>query len=561
MVLTGWVGHIRVFGRKAFIDIRDRYGITQLVLDEKFKDIYTNLPKESVIVASGKVTNRKEVNNKIETGEIEVMVDTLVISSKASPLPFEMFSPEIESLEETRLKYRYLDLRRPKMLRMLEFRFKAEMIIRNYLSLKNFIEVETPYIGRPTPEGSRDFLVPSRTFPGKFWALLQSPQQYKQLLMVAGIDRYFQITRCYRDEDLRKDRQYEFTQIDMEMSFVDESDVIKISEGLISILYSQLLGIKLKKPFKRMTWEEAMNKYGSDKPDIRFNIPLLDFTNSFENSGLRIFENEIKKGGVVKTIFIPELLKRSEIRELESVVKRRSFPGLAWIKSSEELSGSILSAVSDSLKKKFVKNKGTYLMLCGEWNKVCIALGEVRLKLGEKLDLRKGREFVWITDFPMFEISEQDKKITAVHHPFTSPSKETVQKLFTDLSEGELLKIPARAYDLVLNGSEIGGGSIRITEKTLQEKVFEILGINKDEAHEKFGMLLNAFEYGVPPHGGIAFGLDRLLQIMLDVDSIRDVIAFPKSKSGRALMEDAPNNADKKTLSELEFTQKGDCGV
>jgi len=556
VILAGWVKNIRVFGKKAFIDLKDRYGITQLVLDNKFKDLYTKLSKESVIVASGKVTRRKEENNKIETGEIEIDVDTFAISSKAAPLPFELFSPDIESLEETRLKYRYLDLRRPKMLRMLEFRFKAQMIIRNYFSMKNFIEIETPYMGRPTPEGSRDFLIPSRTFPGKFWALLQSPQQYKQLLMVAGVDKYFQMARCYRDEDLRKDRQYEFTQVDIEMSFVDEFDIIKISEGLVSILYSQLLGIKLDKPFPRISWYDAMDKYGSDKPDIRFDLPLIEFTESFENSGLQIFEKIIKEGGIVKAIFVPDFLKRSEIKELEGIVKRRGFPGLAWIKSGETLSGSIASVISDELKKKFAKNKGTYLMLSGKWEKVCIALGDVRLSLGEKFDLRKGTAFMWVTDFPMFEWSEQENKIQAMHHPFTSPIKNRIKEVFTDLSKEELLRIPARAYDLVLNGAEIGGGSIRITDKNLQERIFEILGINKKEVQAKFGMLLNAFKYGVPTHGGIAFGIDRLIQIMLGVDSIRDVIAFPKSKSGRALMEDAPGDADSETLKDLKLSKK-----
>ncbi|MBR9689767.1 MAG: aspartate--tRNA ligase [Candidatus Altiarchaeota archaeon] len=553
VVLTGWAHSIRVFGKKAFIDIRDRYGITQLVLDDKLKDIYSNLTRESVLAASGKVALRKEQNPKIDTGEIEIVVDSLVVISKAKPLPFEIFNPSVESTEETRLKHRYLDLRRGEMLRMLEFRFRAEMITRNYFSMKEFVEVETPFLSKPTPEGARDFIVPSRTFKGNYWALPQSPQQYKQLLMVAGVDRYFQIAKCFRDEDLRKDRQYEFTQIDVEMSFVDEQDVVNLTEGLISVLYSQLLGITVKKPFAQLTWHAAMDKYGSDKPDLRFKIPLGDLSELFKDSGLRIFEKEIEKGGVVKGLFTKEKFSRSEIQELELIAKRHGFPGLAWVKSEDEISGPFASKMSDSLKSEFSKKKGIYFLLAGKWLPVVTALGNIRLSLAEKMGLRKGLSILWVVDFPLFEWSETDRNLHAVHHPFTSPKQGFESQLSEDVSVADLLEIPSRAYDLVINGVEIGGGSIRITDKDLQENMFKVLGISKEVAWEKFGMLLGSFEYGVPPHGGIAFGFDRLLQVMLGLKSIRDTIAFPKSKSGRALMEGAPSEADLTTLGELEL--------
>lgn len=557
VVLAGWAHNIRVFGNKAFVDLRDRYGIVQLVLDKKFKDIYAGMTRESVLVASGKVRLRKEPNQKIETGEVEIVIDTLAVASKASPMPFEIFNPSVESTEETRLKYRYLDLRRAEMLRMLEFRFKAEMIVRNYFSLKDFVEVETPFLSRPTPEGARDFLVPTRN-KGLFWALPQSPQQYKQLLMVAGVDKYFQIVRCFRDEDLRKDRQYEFTQIDAEMSFVTEEDVMNVTEGMISVLYSQLLGIKLPKPFTRLTWREAMDLYGSDKPDTRFDMKLEDYSDDFRDSGFLVFEKEVDKGGVVKGIRVPEILSRSDVEKLESIVKREGFKGLAWMKSSKELSGPLASRIPEKSQKKFVKKNGTFLLLAGDWLKVCTALGNVRIAVADQLGLCKGLGMLWVTEFPLFEWSETEKRVRPMHHPFTSPRKDAEADLDPQAPSERLLQIPARAYDLVINGVEVGGGSIRITERTLQEKMFEVLGIGREEAQEKFGMLLEAFGYGAPPHGGIAFGFDRLLQVMLGKDSIRDVLAFPKSKSGRALMEGAPAEADKAALEELGVSVEKD---
>ena len=550
VVLAGWAHNIRVFGNKAFVDLRDRYGLVQLVLDKRFKNIYLGLTRESVLVASGKVRVKKEQNPKLETGEVEVEVDTLALVSKAKPLPFEIFNPDVDTTEETRLKYRYLDLRRAEMLRMLEFRFKAEMVVREYFSLKNFVEVETPLLSRPTPEGARDFLVPTRN-KGLFWALPQSPQQYKQLLMVAGLDKYFQIVRCFRDEDLRKDRQYEFTQVDVEMSFVTEEDIMKVTEGMISVLYSQMLGIKLGKPFPRLAWREAMDTYGSDKPDTRFDLKLEDYTEDFRGSGFLVFEREIEKGGVVKAVMVPELLSRSEIESFERIAKRGDFPGLLWVKSSKELSGPLANRLPEKLQKKLVRKNGVFFFLAGPWQKVCTTLGNIRLAAAEKLGLRKGLSVLWVTDFPLFEWSETEGRIQAMHHPFTSPKKGYESEINPDTPIERLLEIPSRAYDLVINGVEVGGGSIRITDSSLQERMFGVLGISEEEAREKFGMLLRAFDYGVPPHGGIAIGFDRLLQVMLGKRSLRDVIAFPKSKSGRALMEGAPARPDEEALKEL----------
>ncbi len=542
VVLAGWVHGLRVLGKKAFIDLRDRYGITQLVLDEKFRELYEGLTRESVIVVSGRVVKRKEPNPKLDTGDIEVVVENLAIVSKAEPLPFELFNPDVESTEETRLKYRYLDLRRPEMHRMLEFRFRASMVLRNYLSMLGFVEVETPYLSKPTPEGARDFLVPSRTFRGRFWALPQSPQQYKQLLMVSGLDRYFQLARCFRDEDLRKDRQYEFTQLDIEMSFAGEEDVMKVAEGAVAVLYAQLLGIKLKRPFPRLSWRDAMDRYGSDKPDLRFGLELEDMDAAGD---IRIFREIVKGGGVVKGIRAP-LLEKPLVKRLEELARSEGFPGLAWASFGEATKGPIASALPDELRLK----EGTLLLLGGEWQKVVETLGKIRLEMARALGLQKGLSITWITDFPLFEVTEEGS-FQPAHHPFTAPKKGFEGQLFEELSREELLNIPARAYDLVINGVEIGGGSVRITDPALQERMFELLGISREEAREKFGMLLEAFRYGVPPHGGIAFGFDRLLQVMLGKQSLRDVIAFPKSKSGRALMEDAPSGADPEQLKEL----------
>ncbi|MBR9679869.1 MAG: aspartate--tRNA ligase [Candidatus Altiarchaeota archaeon] len=549
--LAGWVHSLRSFGKKAFIDLRDRHGITQAVLGEEFKAVYSELPRESVVLVEGAVVKRKQPNSAINTGEIEVIADKFIVLSKSKPLPLEIFNPDIKTTEEKRLEYRFLDLRRPEMQRAMEFRFGAETLIRQYMLLKDFVEIETPFMSRPTPEGARDFLVPSRSFKGKFWALPQSPQIYKQLLMVAGFDKYFQIVRCFRDEDLRADRQYEFTQIDIETSFSEESDIQELSEGLISLLYAQLLGIKLKRPFKQMSWEHAIDLYGSDKPDTRFGIELIELTDELRESGFKIIEKQIRADGIAKAILIPEELTRKETKAMEKIAKDYGFPGVAWTWIQKELKGGVAEQL-EPIKTKLKKlGKGTLLILAGDWARVCEALGAMRLAAAEKLDLRKGLDVLWVTDFPLFKWSQEKQRLQSGHHPFTLPKPEKLSDLFENLSEQELLDIRSQAFDLVINGTEVGGGSMRITDKKLQERIFELLKIDRKTAKEKFGMLLKAFDYGVPPHGGIAFGFDRLLQVMLGKDSIRDVIAFPKNKVGRALMEDGPAKADQELLDEL----------
>ncbi len=552
--LCGWVHSVRIMGRKAFVDLRDRYGTTQVVMDEKLKGVIAKLTRESVILVSGKVAKRKEANPKLATGDIELVAETAVVLSKASPLPFEVFKKDIKTTEETRLKYRFLDLRRPDAQRIMEFRFQAANTIRNYCTLKGFVELETPMLGKPTPEGARDFLVPSRSFKGSFWALPQSPQIYKQLLMVAGFDKYFQMARCFRDEDLRSDRQYEFTQIDVEMSFVNDEDVMKFSEGMIATLYAQLLGIKLKKPFPVMEWREAMDRYGSDKPDRRFGMELVNMTDFMHKSGFRVFEEAVEKGGVVKGFLYPGRLSKKELESFDRIAREHGFPGVAWTLIEEAtLAGGISKHILIAKPELIKLGEGTLFMLAGEWRRVSEALGAMRVLGGELLGLRKGFDILWVVNFPLFEWGDERQALQPAHHPFTAPKQGYESKLadWKRLDKQELLDIPSRTFDLVINGMEIGGGSIRITDRDLQRKVFELLEISEAEAERKFGMLLEAFKYGVPPHGGIALGFERLLQVMLGRDSVRDVIAFPKSKSGRALMEDAPSEADAEQLKDL----------
>ncbi|HDR53436.1 MAG TPA: aspartate--tRNA ligase [archaeon] len=550
--LAGWVHSVRIMGRKAFIDMRDRYGITQVVMDEALKSVFSELTRESVLMVSGKVAKRKEVNPKLDTGDIEVLAETAVVLSKAEPLPFEIFNQDIHTTEETRLKHRFLDLRRSDMQHLMELRFKAATTVRTYCASKGFIEIETPYMGRPTPEGSRDFLISSRTFPKHFWALQQSPQIYKQLLMVAGLDKYFQVVRCFRDEDLRADRQYEFTQLDFEMSFVNDEDVMKFTEGMVAMLYAQLLGIKLTRPFSVMQWSEALDRYGSDKPDRRFGMELLDLTDLLKKSGFQAFETAGDAGGVVKAVLYPDRVGKKDLDRFNRIAKEQGFPGVAWVLVEDGKMGGGISKHITSAESDLVKlGNGTLFILAGEKQKVNETLGSMRLLGGELKGLRKGTDLVWVVNFPLFEWGEEIKNIQPGHHPFTAPKPEFEKFLLEEHEKSELLSVPSRTFDLVINGVEVAGGSIRITDPELQHRIFELLGISRKEAGRKFGMLLEAFKYGVPPHGGVAFGFDRLLQVMLGRDSIRDVIAFPKSKSGRALMEDAPNEADKEQLKDL----------
>ena len=541
VVLAGWVNSIRTHGSLTFIDLKDRYGVTQITLNEK-----VSLSKDSVIQISGVVEVKPEPNKNISTGDIEVKASDFKILNKAKPLPLDLGN--VETTEETRLKYRYLDLRTSRMQKNILLRHKAVLAVREFLDGFDFVEIETPVLGKSTPEGARDFLVPSRVNKNKFYALPQSPQIYKQLFQVAGFDRYMQIVKCFRDEDLRADRQPEFTQIDLEMSFVDEDDIYSLMEKLMKHVWKKTLNVDLKIPFRRMTFDEAMSRFGSDKPDLRFGLELVDVSVWAKEQDFKIF----KDASVVKCIKVKGPFSRKQIDEFTEVVKIYGAKGLAWVKQGDGLEGGI---------SKFLKNsplpldRDEYLFFVADkLSVVNVCLGQLRLKLGRVLDLvRDEWNFCWVTEFPLLEWDEDDKRYYAMHHPFTSPRVEDVE-LLSD--KPELAK--ARAYDLTLNGTELGGGSIRIHERELQSVVFEALNISKDEQIEKFGFLLNAFEFGAPPHGGIAFGLDRLVMLLAGVDNIREVMAFPKNKDGFDLMMDAPSFVDKEQLDDLHISLKKD---
>jgi len=562
-VLCGWTNSRRDHGGIIFIDLRDRYGLTQIVFDPRHnKKVHSNaehLRREDVIRVKGKVRPRGKglENPKLKTGEIEVLIEELTILNKADTPPIEV-DDRIDINEDMRLKYRYIDLRKPGMQKNLAVRHKAVKAVRDFYDKENFLEVETPMLAKSTPEGARDYLVPSRVNIGKFYALPQSPQLFKQLLMVSGCDRYFQIVKCFRDEDLRADRQPEFTQIDVEMSFIDEEDIYDIHERLMKQIWKKVLNIDLKIPFRRLTYSEAMDRYGTDKPDLRFGLELADVTDIVKSSDFKVFTDNIKAGGVVKSINVKSSpLSRKEIDELISLVQVYDAKGLAWIKVTDNgLESSIVKFFSPKVQKELVKKlnakQGDLLLFVSDKKHFIVndALGNLRIHLAKKLNLIKANtyEFVWITDFPLVEYDENEQRHVAVHHPFTSPKDDDVKLL-----DKEPEKAKAKAYDLTLNGVEIGGGSIRIHQREVQEKIFSVLGISKKEAHEKFGFLLEAFRYGAPPHGGIAFGMDRIAAILTGNDSIREVIAFPKTKSAESLMEGSPSGVDDKQLKELNI--------
>ena len=564
VVLMGWVLRRRDHGGVIFVDLRDRFGLTQVVFNpEHNKEVHAkahDLRSEWVLAVRGTVLARPDgmSNKNLQTGDIEIMVEELRILNTSPTPPFPL-DEDTDVSENLRLKYRYIDLRRPSMSDNLVMRHKACHAIRTYLNDNNFLEVETPILTRSTPEGARDYLVSSRVNPGKFYALPQSPQLFKQLLMVSGMDRYYQIVRCFRDEDLRADRQPEFTQIDMELSFVDEEDIYSIAEGMITHLFKETLGEDIPAPFKRMPYEEAMNRFGSDKPDTRFGLELVSLTEVVRDCGFKVFASVVKKGGLVKSINAKGSagLSRKNIDALTDYVAQFGAKGLAWVKVKDdgEWQSPIAKFFTDEERSNMATavkaEPGDLLFFVADSPSIVHhALSELRLELGRMLDLIDTSQFdlLWVTDFPLLEYDNDENRYTAVHHPFTAPNEEDLELLDTDPG-----KVRSRAYDLVLNGTEIGGGSLRIHQKHIQQKAFTALGIDEGEATEKFDFLLRALELGAPPHGGIAFGLDRLMMILTGKSSIRDVIAFPKTQRATCPLTEAPSVVARKQLTELHL--------
>ena len=562
VTVMGWVQKSRNKGGVVFVDLRDRSGILQIIFEENKcgTEIFEKAGKlrsEFVIAVTGQVCERAgAVNKNLATGEIEVIAEQLRILSESETPPFHI-EENSKTKEELRLKYRYLDLRRPDIQKNIMMRSRACAVIRNFLTEEGFLEIETPMLTKSTPEGARDYLVPSRVHPGSFYALPQSPQLFKQLLMVSGYDRYFQLARCFRDEDLRADRQPEFTQVDMELSFVDVDDVIDVNERLLARLFKEIIGVDVPLPIQRMTWQEAMDRFGSDKPDTRFGMELNDVTDVVRDCEFAVFKNAIADGGSVRGINAKGqgTMPRKKIDALVAFVKDYGAKGLAYIAIQPD--GSIKSSFAKFMKDEEMQaliaamqgEPGDLLLFAADKNKIVYAsLGALRLELADKMGLldKNQYNFLWVTEFPLLEWSDEENRFQAMHHPFTMPMEEDLQYIDTDPG-----RVRAKAYDIVLNGTEIGGGSVRIHQDDIQEKMFEALGFTKERAHEQFGFLLDAFKYGVPPHAGLAYGLDRLIMLMAKVDSIRDVIAFPKVKDESFLFTNAPDNVDEKQLEEL----------
>ncbi len=567
VTVMGWVQRRRDLGQLIFIALRDRTGIVQAVVDgsaekELFEKAET-IRSEFVVSITGTVALRtaENINENMKTGHVEIIAEDLRILSESETTPFQI-EENITVNDELRLKYRYLDLRRPNIFRNIKLRHDVTHVVRDFLDKEGFLEIETPMLTRSTPEGARDYLVPSRVHPGNFYALPQSPQLFKQLLMVSGMDKYFQIARCFRDADLRADRQPEFTQIDMELSFIDIDDILDVNERLIKRVFKEVLGVDVKTPFRRMTWKEGMERFGSDKPDMRFGMELKDLSEIVKDTEFVVFKNALEAGGSVRAINAEGCGKmpRKQIDQLVEFVKTYKAKGLAWIVVNED--GSIKSQIAkfftDEKMAEIVKamdgKPGDLILICADKNKVVFdALGALRLEMAKRLDLTRPDDynFLWITEFPMFDWSEEENRWVAEHHPFTSPMDEDLELL--DTNPGA---VRAKAYDMVLNGVELGGGSIRIHRQDIQKKIFELLGFSDEEAYNKFGFLLNAFKYGVPPHGGLAFGLDRMVMLMAGASTIRDVIAFPKVKDASCLLTDAPNVVDQVQLDELDIALK-----
>ena len=561
VTVMGWVQRRRDLGQLLFIALRDRTGIVQIVVDSNEKALFEKAEKvrsEFVLAVKGKVSARTEqnINASMKTGKIEIIAEEIKILSESDALPFQI-EDSITVKDDLRLKHRYLDLRRPSQLKNIMLRHKVVQVIHSYLDKEGFLEIETPILGKSTPEGARDYLVPSRVHPGNFYGLPQSPQLYKQLLMVSGMDRYYQIAKCFRDEDLRADRQPEFTQVDMELSFVDENDIMDINERMMQKVFKELLDIDIKLPLQRMTYQEAMERFGSDKPDIRFGMELKNISEVVKGTEFVVFKNALENGGSVRAINAKGCgnFPRKQIDSLVEFVKTYQAKGLAWIVVNPDgtLKSQIakfftpekLQEIVDTMEGK----AGDLILICADKDKVVFdSLGALRLELSKRLELTKANDFafLWITEFPMLEWDEEENRYVAVHHPFTAPMDEDLDLL--DKNPGA---VRAKAYDIVLNGYELGGGSIRIHRRDIQQKMFELLGFEPEDSQERFGFLLDAFKYGVPPHGGLAFGLDRIIMLMSGATSIRDVIAFPKVKDASCPMTDAPNIVEEKQLQEL----------
>ena len=565
VTVMGWVQKRRNLGSLIFIDLRDRSGLLQIVFDEPkvgsegFAKAET-LRSEFVVAVTGTVEKRSAaVNENLKTGDIEVIASGLRILSESETPPFPI-EENSQTKEELRLRYRYLDLRRPDIQRNLMMKSKVAMLLRNFMAEEGFLEIETPILTKSTPEGARDYLVPSRVHPGNFYALPQSPQLFKQLLMCSGYDRYFQIARCFRDEDLRADRQPEFTQADMELSFVDVDDVIDVNERLLQYVFKEAAGVEVELPIPRMTWQEAMDRFGSDKPDTRFGMELINVSNTVAGCGFGVFTGALEQGGSVRGINAKGqgTMPRKKIDKLVEFAKGYGAKGLAYLAVNED--GSYKSSFAKfmteeelkSLVDKMKGEPGDLLLFAADKNKVVWdVLGALRLELARELGLldKNQYHFLWVTEFPLLEWSEEENRYMAMHHPFTMPMEEDWAKIDSDPGS-----VRAKAYDIVLNGTELGGGSVRIHQDDIQEKMLEVLGFTKESAYEQFGFLLNAFQYGVPPHAGLAYGLDRMIMLMMQCDSIRDVIAFPKVKDASCLMTDAPNVVDEKQLEELALS-------
>lgn len=561
VTLLGWVAKRRNLGSLVFIDLRDRTGITQVILDEALANTVKEIRNEYILEVTGQVVLRKDPNPKLPTGEIEVLAKSVRIINN-SEVPPILVQDDTDALEDTRLKYRYLDLRRPQMQKKLMQRAQIVRVMRNYLDDHGFIDVETPMLTKSTPEGSREYLVPSRVHPGEFYALAQSPQIFKQLLMVAGFERYYQVARCFRDEDLRADRQLDFTQVDIEASFLTELEFHALMEEMVKDVMQKVLGLNLKTPFLRLPYHEAMNRYGSDKPDNRFGLELKDVKEVFSHSEFQVFKTALEiKEGTIKAIVVEKAahFTRKETDALTEVAKKNGAKGLVVLKvQGSTLEGSAAKFISESehielVKALNLKDQDLVLITADQWEKAANALGAVRLALRDQLNLVRKEDFsfLWVVDFPLFEYDEENKRYVAKHHPFTRPKDEHVHLLKDDPS-----KVLACAYDLVLNGYEVAGGSLRIYDQDVQKTMFELIGFSDQEIEERFGFFVDAFKYGTPPHGGIAFGLDRFAMVLTQSDSLRDVIAFPKNASSRCPLTEAPTPVDQKQLDELNILLK-----